>query len=250
MIKKAFNVLPLSIGLLMAGGPAFLLAEEKHWTYSGAEGPEYWGDLNPTYSTCMTGKNQSPVNITKPIATKLPEVQFNYQAGGQEILNNGHTIQVKYAPGSTLTVNAQTYELKQFHFHAPSENLIENQSYPLEAHFVHAGKDGNLAVVAVMYEEGKENTELAKAWAKMPQQAGVTQPLTEPVNANLLIPHERGYYLFTGSLTTPPCTEGVLWLVIKNDFTVSKAQIDAFTHIMHHPNNRPVQPLNTRRVIQ
>ena len=167
-----------------------------------------------------------------------------------KILNNGHTIQVNYNPGSTIKVNGNEFELKQFHFHSPSENTIEGRSYPMEAHYVHADKDGNLAVIAVLFETGEKNAELEKAWAHMPENAGEKGVLSKSVDANNLLPHDHGYYRFNGSLTTPPCSEGVWWLVMKYSQSVSKEQIAKFANTMHHPNNRPVQPANARVILK
>ena len=184
------------------------------------------------------------------VEADLPEIQINYHAGGNEAVNNGHTIQVNYAAGSTINVDGQSFELKQFHFHSPSENTIEGHSFPMEAHFVHADKDGNLAVIAVMFEEGEANAELAKAWDNMPGNAGEKNTLTSAIDANALLPKSRDYYRFNGSLTTPPCSEGVRWLVMKTFDSTSKEQIEKFTHTMHHANNRPVQPANARLIMQ
>ena len=224
--------------------------EKAHWGYSGHEGPEHWGELDPEYSLCSEGKNQSPVNLTGMIESDLPPITINYKSGGNEILNNGHTIQVNHNPGSTITVDGNEFELKQFHFHAPSENTIEGHSYPMEAHFVHADKQGNLAVIAVMFKAGEKNAELEKAWAHMPENAGEKRALPKSVDAKILLPHDRDYYRFNGSLTTPPCSEGVWWLVMKYFHTASKKQIDKFVHTMHHPNNRPVQPANARAILK
>ena len=151
-MMKYVHVLLLITGICLSAGP--VLGEEKHWTYSGHEGPEHWGGLDPAFAVCSSGKSQSPVNLTGMIDGNLPEITINYIAGGNEILNNGHTIQVNYTSGSTVTFNGHSFELQQFHFHAPSENTIEGHSFPMEAHFVHADKDGNLAVIAVMFTEG------------------------------------------------------------------------------------------------
>lgn len=227
------------------------LAEENaHWGYSGVVGPEYWGTLSEKFITCSGGKNQSPINLTGMIKSQLPLLEINYQAGGMEILNNGHTIQVNYMPGNTLSIGEHVYELKQFHFHTPSENTIEGESFPMEAHFVHADKDGKLAVVALLFELGGENEELEKAWPLMPENVGEKRALPTKVDARALLPRNYDYYYFNGSLTTPPCSEGVRWFVMKNFVTASKAQIDKFSHTVHHPNNRPVQPLNARRVLK
>ena len=227
-----------------------LAGENAHWGYSGHEGPEHWGQLDPKYSICSEGKNQSPVNLTGMVESDLLPLIVNYKSGGNEILNNGHTVQVNYKPGSNIKVDRNEFELKQFHFHAPSENTIEGHSYPMEAHFVHVDKDGNIAVIAVMFKAGENNTELEKAWKHMPGDAGGKGALPESVDARLLLPHNHDYYRFNGSLTTPPCTEGVWWLVMKYYQSASRAQIDKFAHTMQHPNNRPLQPANARAILK
>lgn len=222
-----------------------------HWDYTagGPEGPENWGHLAPEYEFCFKGKNQSPINLDQMVSSDLPFIKFNYKAGGNEVLNNGHTIQINYAPGSSITVDGHSYDLKQFHFHSPSENTIRGQSWPLEAHFVHADKDGNLAVVSVMYRTGAEHKDLAKAWALMPH-ANEKKPLPQSIDANTFLPVDKDYFRFNGSLTTPPCSEGVVWMVMKDDGEVSLEQIKMFTEVMHHPNNRPLQPVNARIIMQ
>ena len=181
---------------------------------------------------------------------ELAPLQFHYLPGGKTLVNNGHTVQVNYAPGSSLELDGMHFELKQFHFHAPSENLIEGRSYPLEGHLVHANDKGELAVVAVMFEPGQANAALSQAWQALPAKAGEMHSLEQPISAEQLLPAQHDYYRFSGSLTTPPCSEGVRWLVMKQPVQVSQAQIDAFKAVMHHPNNRPVQPLNGRLVLQ
>ena len=248
-MKKRFIELSLVIVVLFI--TSIVLAGEKaHWGYSGSEGPEHWGALDPEYELCSKGKNQSPVNLKGMIESDLPPITINYKSGGNEIVNNGHTIQVNYSPGSTIKVNGHGFELKQFHFHSPSENTLEGQSYPMEAHFVHADKDGNLAVIAVMFKAGDKNAELEKAWAHMPEKADEKGELPLSVDANILLPHDQDYYRFNGSLTTPPCSEGVWWLVMKYFQTASKEQIAKFANTMHHPNNRPLQPLNARAILK
>jgi len=227
-----------------------LAGENAHWGYTGHEGPEHWGKLDPKYSACSEGKNQSPVNLTGMIESDLSPININYKSGGNEILNNGHTIQLNYKPGSTITVNGHKFELKQFHFHSPSENIIEGHSYPMEAHFVHADKEGNLAVIAVMIKIGKKNMELEKAWAHMPKNAGDKNTLPVSIDAVSLLPRNRDYYRFNGSLTTPPCSEGVWWIVMKYFDTVSKEQLGKFSSAMGYPNNRPVQPVNARVILK
>ena len=179
----------------------------------------------------------------------LRPIKVNYKAGGNEVVNNGHTIQVNYASGSSINIDNNEFELKQFHFHSPSENTIEGRSYPMEAHFVHADKDGNLAVIAVMFKEGRHNEELEKAWSQMPAQAGDKHALASQLDANRLLPGGQ-YYRFNGSLTTPPCTEGVRWMVMKRIQSASREQIERFMKVMQHPNNRPVQPVNARLIVK
>jgi len=159
-------------------------------------------------------------------------------------------VQVNAAPGSAIEVDGATFELRQFHFHAPSENLIDGKSFPLEAHLVHADKDGNLAVVAVMFDQGDANKALAAAWPQMPLHGGEKAALNLPVAPLELLPADRDYYRFNGSLTTPPCTEGVRWLVMKHAVSASAEQIAQFKHVMHHPNSRPVQAVNARPVLK
>ena len=223
--------------------------EGVHWEYSGEAGPNNWAKLSPDFSSCA-GKNQSPINLTGFIEAELDRIAFNYKAGSTDILNNGHTVQVNAAPGSSITVDGIQFDLKQFHFHAPSENLINGKSYPMEAHLVHADKNGNLAVVAVMFTEGEKNKGLENAWAQMPVEAGGKQNLTSSISPTEILPQFRNYYRFNGSLTTPPCSEGVRWLVMKHTISASKEQIEKFAHVMHHPNNRPVQQVNARPVLK
>jgi len=227
--------------------------EEKHgahWAYEGKEGPENWAKLKPEFATCDVGRNQSPINIDEAIDAPLKPLKGIQKVTAKEILNNGHTVQANFKFGNMLLLDDVPYQMKQVHFHAPSENTIKGKSYPLEAHFVHADKAGNLTVIGVMFKEGKANTGLEKLWAQMPKEAGAPIPLKAKVSASEMIPDNRDYYRFSGSLTTPPCSEGVRWLLLKTPMTASKEQIAAFEEVMHHHNNRPVQPLNGRLVVE
>jgi carbonic anhydrase len=235
--------------LMACASHAALAGDGSHWTYAGEEGPNQWAKLTPDNYACA-GKNQSPVDLKGTIHAGLKPLKMEYQAGGTEVLNNGHTLQVGFTPGSALWLDGERFELKQYHFHAPSENLINGQSYPLEVHLVHADEKGNLAVVAVMFKEGSENKALKSLWPQLPKDAGVKNPLAAPVTAAALLPAKRGYYRFSGSLTTPPCSEGVRWLVMKDPVTVSREQVDAFSALIQHPNNRPVQALNGRVIVE
>lgn len=248
MMKKKLGISVLIAGMCLS--TTVFSAGETHWGYSGHEGPEHWGSLDSDFTACSSGKNQSPVNLTRMTNGYLPSIRVKYKAGGNEVLNNGHTIQVNYAAGSSINIDNKEFELKQFHFHSPSENTIEGRSFPMEAHFVHADKEGNLAVIAVMFNDGRYNAELEKVWSQMPANAGDKHTLTSQVDANRLLPRRHEYFRFNGSLTTPPCSEGVRWVVMKRIENASSEQIKYFMQVMQHPNNRPVQPVNARLIIQ
>jgi carbonic anhydrase len=238
------------LGLTVMGVTAMARAEGAGWGYSGETGPENWGKLDAGYVACETGKKQSPIDLVNLVDADLQPIDFVYKPGTTEIINNGHTIQVNYAAGSSITVDGRAFELKQFHFHAPSENTINGKHFPLEGHLVHADKDGNLAVVAVMFEQTRNSPLLSPLWMKMPDNAGDRNALPKMYDVSAMLPSDRDYYRFDGSLTTPPCSEGVLWFVLKQPSIASKPQIDRFTEVMGHPNNRPVQPLNARQVLK
>ena len=236
--------------LLATVGSAAAASGGSHWGYSGHTGPQHWGELEPSYRLCSEGKNQSPINITGFVEANLPPIQFDYHVAASEILNNGHTVQANFPAGNSIVVSGHRFELKQIHFHTPSENHIDGQSYPLEGHMVHADSEGNLAVVALMYAQGDENHALARLWEELPDKAGERESLKEQVSASDLLPGTTDYYRFNGSLTTPPCSEGVWWLVMKHPQSISEEQVEAFAEAVHHANNRPVQPANARPVLR
>jgi carbonic anhydrase len=238
--------------LLATGVVCTSIASETHWTYQGEHGAKHWGSLSPKFSTCSSGVNQSPINITNTISAQLPELSFNYQASKVEVVNNGHTIQANISGENTFSNDDGLFDLKQFHFHSPSENTIDGQSFPLEAHFVHVDKKGRLAVIGLMFKEGKENLVLTKIWQNMPQKAGDTYILNDTFQSVNLLPNKASsqYYRFNGSLTTPPCTEGVRWFVLKTAVEASKAQIKKFHQLMGTDTNRPTQAINARVILR
>lgn len=218
------------------------------WTYSGEAGPEHWADLSPEFETCGRGKNQSPVDITGARLARLPEIRFSYALSPLAVIDNGHTIQVNYAPGSTITVDGTTYELVQFHFHHPSEEKIDGKAFDMVAHLVHRNGNGQLAVVAVLLTSGIPNRLIETIWNNLPSEKGKELKSVEmKLNAADLLPPNRAYYTLQGSLTTPPCTEGVTWYVLQTPVPLSQPQIDKFASI-YPLNARPVQPLNRRTV--
>ncbi|OZG74780.1 carbonate dehydratase [Hahella sp. CCB-MM4] len=234
----------------MAFSPEAFSEDRERWSYSGKRGPAYWATLDDDFASCGQGKNQSPINLTQLLDGELPEIELHYPTQGDKVINNGHTVQVNFPSGNILRMEGQAFELKQFHFHSPSENTINGQSFPLEAHFVHADKRGNLAVVGVMFEQGAANEGLQPAWNQLPLHAGGQETLDVPIDATKLMPSSLEYYRFNGSLTTPPCTEGVRWLVLKEPVSISKEQVEAFQRAIPFDNNRPVQPVNARVIVQ
>ena len=226
------------------------IAASTHWTYEGKHGSEHWGELSSKFTTCKSGVNQSPIDITGAIESKLPKLSIDYQASSVELINNGHTVQANISGENTFSNDAGKFELKQFHFHAPSENTIAGKSFPLETHFVHADENGRLAVIGVMFEEGKENKTLAMLWNKMPNKTGNTASFSSLLNSKDLMPVDASYFRFNGSLTTPPCSEGVRWFVMKQPINASKSQISKFVKTMGGATNRPVQPINARIILK
>lgn len=224
---------------------------QVHWGYKGETGPKHWGEIKEEYKLCATGTMQTPINIVATEDIALAPLEFSYKTDATDVINNGHTVQINIANGSDVMIDGKAYALKQFHFHTPSENNINGQKYALEAHFVHAAKDGSLAVVAVMFEEGKANPILAKIWDKFPLKENHKVALNlSASDIRAILPANKDYYKFTGSLTTPPCTEGVKWNVFKTSMTISKEQVKQFFDTFGHSNNRPLQDTNKRIIAQ
>jgi carbonic anhydrase len=238
-------VLSLVVGLLAFVTGAAVAQEMIHWTYEGEEGPEHWGELSPDYAACVEGLAQSPVDIPASAPVNAADITFNYQPTALNILNNGHTIQVNYDAGSSIEMGGKTYNLRQFHFHALSEHTMSGQHSDLEMHLVHQSDDGSYAVVGVMMQRGADNSALAPVWNNLPTEESTATVEGVTVNAADLLPAERSYYHYDGSFTTPPCTEGVNWLVLSTPIDMSDAQAAAFEQIYNN-NYRPVQPLNAR----
>ena len=225
-------------------------AGEVHWSYEGENGPQAWGKLKPEFNVCALGKRQSPINIEDAGTLQGPAepLQFNYTASSGTVVNNGHTIQVDLYGDNSVTVRGSNYKLLQFHFHTPSEEQDNYRSSSMVAHLVHKNAEGQLAVVAVLLDPGVANALINKVWTYMPLDTGDRVGLpTGIIDMNELLPKDQRYYQFMGSLTTPPCTEGVLWMVLKQATTVSKEQIKLFAQLFPR-NARPVQPMNGRAV--
>ncbi|WP_313083792.1 carbonic anhydrase family protein [Atlantibacter sp.] len=238
--------------LLIAAGLTPVLALASHWSYEGHASPEHWGELSNEFKECQAGKNQSPIDITHSLEAHIAPLDVHYSQSPVALLNNGHTIQASFDQKANNIVDFDNIkvDLQQFHFHAPSENTINGKHAAMEMHLVHKESNGDVVVVAVMFDIGAENPALTELWKKMPQQAEKTAPLTAKIDMNTLLPTDKTYWRFSGSLTTPPCSEGVTWLVMKHPLTMSETQLQQFKAVMHHDNNRPVQPLHGRVVVE
>lgn len=226
---------------------------DVHWGYDGKSGPAQWGSLKSEYLACGGGRQQSPIDIDtgSALRTQVGDIEFSYQPTPLVALNNGHTIQVNYAPGSVIRVSGHTYELLQFHFHSPSEHKINNKYSDMEVHLVHKDQNGDLAVVGVMLEKGADNALLKSIWKNIPRDLNKPKKVAgATANANDLLPADRtAFYHYMGSLTTPPCSEVVSWFVMKEAISLSNSQVAKLTDTVGS-NNRPVQPLHRRHVLK
>ena len=222
--------------------------EMGEWGYRGEMGPENWAELKEDFALCETGLQQSPINIDTSVLTPKPKIEFSYGYTPLRVINKGHTVQVEYEPGSRIKLDEKQYELKQFHFHSPSEHQLDGKSYPMEVHLVHQSSDGELAVIGILMEEGSKNRFISNIWPHVPEEPGKNPVSGVAINASALPPENQVYYNYAGSLTTPPCSEGVNWLVFEKPIEVSGDQIEYFRSL-YDGNARPVQPLNDREVI-
>ena len=234
--------------------PGTLCAQWKTpWTYDGATGAEHWSALDPEYATCNAGREQSPIDIRNTQKAQLLPLRFEYKSGPLKyLINNGKTIRVNYhdAPGtgSFLNVGGKRYQLTQFHFHRPSEEFINGKPYDMVIHLMHEASDGKVAGVAVLLKAGNANVTIQQIWKHMPKAEGKEMEIPGvEVNPANMLPHNTAYYTYIGSLTAPPCTEGVTWFVLKTPVDISAEQINAFAKLYPH-DVRPLQPLNGRAV--
>jgi len=226
--------------------------EAVHWSYEGVGNPAQWGKLKPEFAMCDMGKNQTPINLSESdmIEAELSPLQFIYQNGISSVINNGHTIQINVPEGNSITVDAKTFKLVQFHFHSPSENQINGKTFPLELHLVHKSDAGELAVIGVMFDVGNANALLETIWQNVSGKVDESVKLSQEINPINFLPENKDYFRFNGSLTTPPCSEGVRWFVMKKPLTVSPAQIQQFKGWMKHDNARPLQTINARPILK
>jgi len=264
-MKSSLLALPLALVLSSCGGaqtnptaaptPAGAAApsEPPHWSYEGEHGPDHWGDLSDAWATCKTGKNQTPIDIVPKSATAsktLAELVFTYAPQPLVILNNGHTVQVNATAPSTLATAGATWRLAQLHFHAPSEHTIDGKHFDAELHVVHQNDAGAYAVIGLFLEKGKENAALAPMIDHAPMEATKDAQTIAGASLDLspLLPKHASYWAYSGSLTTPPCTEGVSWFVLETPATISDAQLAKLRAALHGETARPLQPLGARAV--
>ncbi len=241
---------------LLASSVSFAQSTPPHWTYNQPEGPNHWGNIDPGFKSCEVGANQSPIDIESgensglmnvSRDTSLEAINPNWGSSAFNMVNNGHTLQVNYDAGSDVSFEGKTFNLKQFHFHSPSEHILNGREYPLEMHFVHQSAAGIL-VIGVFYEQGQENPLLDTIWGAAPAAGQSATIAGLMINATDFLPKGMGYYNYQGSLTTPPCTEGVNWIVLKNPIEASAKQLQFLNRHMGGPNNRPIQPIDGRMI--
>ncbi len=224
-------------------------AGKVHWTYEGKkDGPGAWHKLDPEFRLCAEGQRQSPIDIKDGVRLQLEGLKLDYKPFTLRIVDTGHTVQVTVPPGSTMTLGTKTYELLQFHFHKPSEERIAGRTYDMVAHFLHKSKDGRLAMLAVLFAPGPDHPVIQTQWNHLPLETGRDEEIPGvKVDVNALLPKSRGYFTYMGSLSTPPCTEGVQWVVLKTPVLVSRGQVGIFGKL-YAMNARPVQPSHGRLI--
>ena len=228
--------------------------QTAYWSYTGEEGPESWGHLDESYAACVNGSEQSPINIEASQVKadgEMEDVDTQYEPTTFSVMNNGHTIQANtVSENNKMILGEAEYRLVQFHFHTPSEHQFNGQPYAMELHLVHQNENSQLAVLGLMIQEGKKNENLQAVWDMLPKEKTEQDlPIGEPINLEALLPEADSFFHYDGSLTTPPCTEDVKWVVFEQPIEMSKEQIEAFQQIFP-ANHRPVQPLNEREIIQ
>ena len=225
-------------------------AQNAPWDYEGKRGALVWGKLDPAYRACSQGHEQSPIDLRGAHLNKaLAPIEFHYVSGPVTLENTGHTIAVHVDPGSYIVAGGVRYELMQFHFHHPAEEGVKGKFADMDVHLVHKSADGKMAVIAVRMniEVGEANAELATLWQHLPTTVGAQEKITDMVNPGGLLPGDRGYWTYVGSLTAPPCTESVRWFIFENPMSISKEQFRAFSGIIQM-NARPLQDTHGRRI--
>jgi carbonic anhydrase len=219
-----------------------------HFSYEGSTRAERWGSLSPKYRACSAGTSQTPINvISSNVEPSSSNAQLQYQSVAATALNNGHTLRIDTSSGASIVVDGATYDLKQFHYHTPSEHTYDGRPFAVEWHFVHQDSAGKAAVFAVMANVGAAHPGYAPILAAAPAREGKTKALTSPVNPSDLLPADRSAIGYEGSLTTPPCTEAVNWTLFVQPIEMSEDQVQTLQNYLG-PNARPLQPVNGRHL--
>jgi carbonic anhydrase len=220
-----------------------------HWSYDGQAGPEAWARLNPEFAKCGSGQRQSPIDIRGGIRVDMDPIQFDYRPTGFRVIDNGHTVQVNVGGGNAIEVQGRRYDLVQFHFHRPSEERIDGRLFDMVAHLVHKDAEGRLAVVAVLLDRGSAQPLVQQVWNNLPLEKHEELAAKAPLDLNQLLPQDKRYYAYMGSLTTPPCSEGVLWMVMQQPVPIAQEQINVFARL-YPMNARPIQSAAGRLIKQ
>lgn len=231
------------------------LSGETHkndWSYEGKTGPKHWGELDSANLACKNGKEQSPINVKNEEVSKnngKTFLEINYSPAMFSLLNNGHTIQANSIKGqNSIILDKKEYKLEQFHFHTSSEHQFDGKNFDMELHLVHKNKNDQLAVLGVMIKAGDRNNELELIWGNAPKNNSGEVILEETIDLMKVLPKDKQLFRYRGSLTTPPCTEGVTWIVLQEPIQMSNQQIETFRNIFQD-NHRPVQPINDREIL-
>ncbi|MES2149711.1 MAG: carbonic anhydrase family protein [Pseudomonadota bacterium] len=242
--KKAAEIKQKDVHLVAADVPP-PPTHGTHWSYEGEGGPANWSKINSDWAKCGTGTRQSPIDIRDGMKVDLEQIVFDYKPSSFSVIDNGHTIQVNLSGGNYITIQNRSYELMQFHFHRPSEERVNGKGFEMVAHLVHKDAEGKLAVVAVLLERGKAHSMIQTVWNNLPLEKNDTVTPSVVLDVNELLPKHREYFTYMGSLTTPPCSEGVLWLVLKEPMQAAPAQMALFSRL-YPLNARPIQPSSGR----
>ncbi|MDH4120963.1 MAG: carbonic anhydrase family protein [Deltaproteobacteria bacterium] len=249
---KKMIVLGVALALALAVMPALAKEEHKgghagpHWTYEGNNGPAHWGDLDNAFEACKVGKEQSPIDVPGTAPKSSRKLEIHYQPAPVDLVNNGHTLQMTVAPGSYIVLDGTRYDLVQFHFHTPGENAVAGKTGDMVVHFVHKNAKGALAVIDVRMTAGAANPVVTALWKFFPKKADEKALDKSTVNPAGMLPGSQTFYSFAGSLTTPPCSEGVTWMVMDQTISVDAKDLKTFGQVFGK-NARPLQPMGSRK---
>ncbi|AFY94895.1 carbonic anhydrase [Chamaesiphon minutus] len=252
-LVKKYCLRTIAIAILFIFGlgisplPTLAAESTSQWGYEGDLNPDAWGKISRDFATCDLGKYQSPIDIQGAVTGQPVQIAFNYKSSPLSVVNNGHSIQVNYNSGSTISIDGEEYQLLQFHFHTPSEHKIAGKAAAMEVHFVHRNAAGKLAVVGVMMNEGRENSIVSKVWQAIPPIGQTNKIDNITIDAAKLLPNSKSYYSYIGSLTTPPCSEGVNWTILTTPITISSSQLQEFKKF-YPIDARPIHSTNARKI--